>query len=51
MTYHKQKEDGTYIADDVPMIPCVNEFMSEAMQNSFYPGTFYCPEWDENHYL
>ena len=44
-------QDSTFPDEEVPMIPCQNEYMPNTTKDAWYPGTFYCPDWSEDHSL
>ena len=33
------------------MKPCINQFLDPNSVDLWYPGTFYCPEWTDDHVL
>ena len=44
-------QNGTYPQEEVPMIPCTNEFIDPNVVDLWYPGTIYCPDWTDRHRL
>ena len=33
------------------MIPCTNDLADPNVMGLWYPGTFYCPDWNDDHHL
>ena len=43
--------NGSYPAEEVPMVPCENKFVDPNVKDLWYPGIIYCPDWQDRHRL
>jgi hypothetical protein len=53
MYYYSNLEtkNATYPEEEIPMVPCTNEYVDPNVMELWYPGTIYCPDWNDEHVL
>jgi hypothetical protein len=53
MYYYSNLEtrNSSYPNEEVPMVPCTNDWIEPNVAEIWYPGTVYCPDWSDRHVL